>query len=96
MTDIEPVAALKLMDVSDGAGWDNTMQFEHKSAFQLEQMIAELTGFDAKIIDVTKVGNSGDFSATLIGTVAAVSKSRAQSDVDAACRQLKLKFKLKA
>jgi hypothetical protein len=72
------------------------MQFENKTAFQLEEMIADLTGFNARAIDVTKVGNSGEFNASIVGSVAAVSKARAHADVEAACRQLNLKFKLKA
>ena len=72
------------------------MQLESKTAQQLEEMIADLTGFNATSIDAIKIGNSGDFSATVLGAVAAVSKSRAQSDVEAACRQLRMKFKLKA
>jgi hypothetical protein len=72
------------------------MSIEQKSAFQLEQMIADLTGFAPSSIYVTTAGNSGDFNASIVGSVAAVSKARAQADVEAACRQLKLKFKLKA
>ena len=72
------------------------MTLESTTSYQLEEMIAELAGFSATSIDVVKVGNSGDFHATVIGTVAAVSPSRAQSDVEAICRQLRLKFKLKA
>jgi hypothetical protein len=72
------------------------MPLESKTAFQLEEMIADLAGFAATAIDVVKVGNNGDFSATLIGTAASVSKSRAQSDIEVVCRQLRLKFKLKA
>jgi hypothetical protein len=39
------------------------VSIEQKSAIQLEQMIADLTGFEPSSICVTKVGNSGDFNA---------------------------------
>jgi hypothetical protein len=71
------------------------MQIEHKTAFQLEEMIADLTGFNPTAIDVKKLGNAGNFAAAFVGKVAAVSKSRAQADVESACSQLKLRFKLK-
>ncbi|MBR1154612.1 hypothetical protein [Bradyrhizobium sp. JYMT SZCCT0428] len=72
------------------------MPLEAKTAFQLQQMIGELAGFDPDNIDVVKLGNEGSFRAVLIGTVGAVSKSRAQADIETACRQLRLKFRLKA
>jgi hypothetical protein len=71
------------------------MSIEQKTAFQLEEMIADLTGFSAKVIDVTRVGTDGDFNASMVGSVAGVSKSRAHADVEVACSQLKLRFKLK-
>jgi hypothetical protein len=73
------------------------MPHESKTAFQLEKMIADITGLDTTGVHIIKVGNGGDFGATFMkGSSAGVSASRAQSDIDAACRQLKLKFKLKA
>ena len=49
------------------------MQIEHKTAFQLEEMIADLTGFNPTAIDVKKLGNAGNFAAAFVGKVAAVS-----------------------
>ena len=72
------------------------MPREYKTAFQLEQIIADFTGLYVTAIHVTKVGNSGDFNATVVGTVAFVNASRAKSDIEVACRQLKQRFKLKA
>jgi hypothetical protein len=72
------------------------MAYEFKTAFQLEEMIADLAGFNATSIHVSKVGNAGDFRATMVGTVAAVSASRAQSDIDAISAKLRLKFRLRA
>jgi len=71
------------------------MPLETKTAFQLQQMIGEMAGFHPDNIDVVKLGNDGGFRAVLIGTVGAVSKSRAQSDIENACRQLRLEYRLK-
>jgi hypothetical protein len=71
------------------------MPLESKTAFQLQQMSGEMAGFDPNGIDVVKLGNDGSFRAILIGAVGAVSKSRAQSDIENVCRQLRLKYRLK-
>ena len=68
---------------------------DYKSAYQLEGMIAELAGFDSTHVLVTAVGEHGDFRAAFIGKVAAVTPSRARTEVDAACRQVKANFKLR-
>ncbi|MBR1156272.1 hypothetical protein [Bradyrhizobium sp. JYMT SZCCT0428] len=70
------------------------MPFESKTAFQLQQMIAEMVGFHPDNIDVVRLGNDGGFKAMLIGSVGAVSRSRAQADIESACRQLRLKYRL--
>lgn len=70
------------------------MAIQSKTAFQLQQMIAEMAGFHPDNIDVMKLDSDGAFRAVLIGTVAAVSKSKAQSDIENACRQLRLKYRL--
>jgi hypothetical protein len=68
---------------------------EYKTAFQLEEMIADLAGLDTKNIQVTSLGKAGNFYATMIGTVSGVNRFRAQSDIDAACARLKANYKLK-
>jgi hypothetical protein len=68
---------------------------ESKTAFQLQQMIGEMAGFDPDSIDVVKQGDDGGFRAVLIGAVGAFSKSSAQSDIENICRQLRLKYRLK-
>jgi len=68
---------------------------DFKSAYQLEAMIADLAGFDTTHILVMAVGEHGDFRAEFLGRVAAANSSRARSDVDAACRQVKANFRLK-
>jgi hypothetical protein len=67
---------------------------EYKSAFQLEALIADLAGFDENNVQVTKIGNTGDFRAGFVGTPAAVNVSRAKADVDSACNKLKTKYRL--
>lgn len=67
---------------------------DFKSAYQLEEMIADIAGFDTTHVLVMAVGDRGDFRAEFLGQVAANS-SRARSDVDAACRQVKASFRLK-
>jgi hypothetical protein len=67
---------------------------EYKSAYQLEEMIADLAGFDHTHVLVMAVGDHGDFRAEFIGRAAAASPSRARS-VDASCRQVKARFKLR-
>jgi hypothetical protein len=44
---------------------------------------------------VLPVGTAGDFRVEFVGTVAAVSLSRAKRDVEAACAQLKSKYRLR-
>ena len=68
---------------------------EHRSAYQLEILISELAGFDATHIQVLPVGAAGDFRVEFVGTVAAVSPSRARRDVESACMQLKAKYRLR-
>ena len=68
---------------------------DYRSAYQLEGMIAELAGFDSAHILVTAIGEHGDFRAEFIGKVTAVTPSRARTDVDAACRQVKANFRLR-
>ena len=68
---------------------------EYRSAFQLEAMIAEMAGFDPRNVQVTRVGHSGDFHADFVGKVAAVDTSRARHDIDAACTELRIRFRLR-
>ena len=67
---------------------------EYKNAYQLELLIADQSGFDPKNIQVMKVGNSGDFRATFVGTAPGVNQARAKSDVESACSRLKVKYRL--
>lgn len=69
---------------------------EYKTAFQLEQMIADLAGLSTENVQVTRAGTGGDFQATMVGTAGGVSRSRAQSDITRVCATLKLTYKLKA
>lgn len=67
---------------------------DYKSAYQLEQMIAELAGFDGTHVLVTAVGEHGDFRAEFIGKTATVILPRARVDLDAACHQVRANFRL--
>lgn len=67
---------------------------EYKTAYQLERLIAETAGFDPKNIQVTRVGNKGDWCADFVGKVAGVTESRAKHDVEAACNQIRAHFRL--
>jgi hypothetical protein len=68
---------------------------EFKTTYQLEAMVAEIAGFDPKNVQVSRAGNKGDWRANFVGTVAAVTASRAQHDVEAACSKLKAQYLLK-
>ena len=68
---------------------------EFRTARQLELLIASAAGFDEKHVQVIPVGNAGDFRAEFVGSVAAVSSSRARSDVERACRSIKEKYLLR-
>jgi len=68
---------------------------DYKSAYQLEEMIADLAGFDKSHVLVMAVGDRGDFRAEFLGGIPAVNPSRARSDVDAACQRLKTTFRLR-
>ena len=68
---------------------------QYRSAYQLEILISESAGFDATHIQVLPIGATGDFRAEFVGTVAAVSLSRAKRDVEVACAQLKAKYRLR-
>jgi hypothetical protein len=68
---------------------------QYRSAFELKVLIGELAGFDVKNIQVLPIGTAGDFRVEFMGTVAAISLSRAKRDLDTACAQLKAKYRLK-
>ena len=70
------------------------MRLELKTCRQLEEMIADLAGFDEKNIMVAASGSRGNFTAKFVGSTTAVSKSRAQSDIDNICAELHLRYKL--
>ena len=71
------------------------MPLESKTAFQLQQMIGETAGLHPDNVGVVKWGNDGRFTDVLVGTVSVVSKSRAEAEIESACRQLRLKYRLK-
>jgi hypothetical protein len=68
---------------------------EYRTAFQLEQLIADLAGLGTENVQVTKVGNGGGFKATMVGSAGGVSRSRAQSDITRVSTALNLKYRLK-
>ena len=70
------------------------MSLEFKTGRQLEQMIADLAGLDERNVMVTASGTRGNFTAKFVGSIAAVSKSRAQLDIDNICAELGLRYKL--
>ena len=70
------------------------MAREPKTGDELERIIADLAGFDEKTITVVKVGTDGDFDARITGSTGWVTKARAQSDINAACLQIRTKYRL--
>ena len=70
------------------------MAKESKTKYQLTQMVADLAGFDPKIVLVEKSGHSGDFIARVTGATAWLTKAKAQDEVDTACLALRQKYRL--
>ncbi len=66
-----------------------------KTAFELEQIVADFVGFDRKVIVVSKAGNDGDFNATVTSPTAWLTRAAAQLEVDKACAKLRVTYRLK-
>jgi hypothetical protein len=68
---------------------------ESKTSRELQQMIADLSGLPPTIISVHKIGDTGNFGATVIAGVTGVSGGAHQSNIETICDQLRLKYRLK-
>ena len=67
---------------------------ETKTYRELEQMIADLSGLRPNVIAVHKIGREGNFGATVIAGIGHVSAGQ-QSNIEAICDRLKLKYRLR-
>jgi hypothetical protein len=63
-----------------------------KTLDELRQMLAEQSGVNPRVISVQKVGDDGDFGATVVGAVRDFSGE--QSKLDATSDRLRLKYRL--
>ena len=70
-------------------------ELEPKTSRELKQMICDQSRLPPSIVSVQKMGNAGDFTATVIAGVKVVSGAELQSQVEAICDLLRLKYKLK-
>jgi hypothetical protein len=68
---------------------------EPKTSGELEQMIADLSGLRPNVIAVHKIGHEGNFSAKVIAGIGQVSGGGQQSNIDAICDRLCLKYRLR-
>jgi hypothetical protein len=70
------------------------MTREGKTLIELEKIVADFVGFDQKVIIVSRVGEQGDFAATVTDATAWLTKSTAQLEVDKACVKLRAIYRL--
>lgn len=68
---------------------------EAKTSNELQQIVADEGGLSLGVVKIIKIGDEGDFSATVIGGHALVRGGARQSDIEAICDRLRLKYRLK-
>ncbi len=68
---------------------------EAKTSDELQRMIADESGLPLSVVSVHKIGDDGNFGATVIAGVTSVSGGAHQSNVEAICARLRLKYRLK-
>jgi len=61
---------------------------------ELENLVAELAGFDTSVVTLERAGRQGDFRATVTRPTAWLTKADAQREVDKACAKLREKYVL--
>jgi hypothetical protein len=64
-----------------------------KKPRELQQKIADLCGLRQEAISISRIGDDGNFGATVIAGVTGV-RDRAQQDIERICGQLRSKYKL--
>jgi hypothetical protein len=68
---------------------------EPKTSHELGQMIADLSGVRPNVIAVHKIGQEGSFGATVIGGIMDPTGGEQQSNIEAICDRLRLRYRLR-
>jgi hypothetical protein len=68
---------------------------ETRTSRELEQMIADLSGLRTKVVAVHKIGREGNFGATVVTGIGQASSGAQQSNIEAICDRLRLKYRLR-
>src|SRR4051794_29378528 len=71
------------------------MPIEPKTSQELREIVADLAGLSPSVINVHKIADVGNFGATVIAGVTSVGGGAHQSNVEAICDRLRLKYRLK-
>lgn len=65
-----------------------------KKSRELKQKIADLSGLRQDAISIYKIGDNGDFGATVIAGITGA-KDRAQRQIETICDQLRSRYKIR-
>ena len=71
------------------------MATEPKTSHEIRRLIADQSGLTPNIISVHKIGDAGNFGATVIAGIAVVGDGAQQSKIETICDHLRLKYGLK-